>query len=372
MKKTSKSILIAAGGTGGHLFPAQALANHLQKKDSSYQITFMGKGLDTNPFFKRDLFSYKDVDSAPFSCKNWIKNIKALCKGTWQAFGFLRKFRPVVVVGFGSFHSFPVLLAAKLRGIPIILFESNSIPGRVNRLFSHVAVFSTVQFPVAKKYLKGKCLEVRVPFWRFQENHQATKEEALSYFSLSPNVCTFLVFGGSQGARFINEVFVDVLQTMGSKVKYLQVIHLTGKATSQEEMKKIYQDNGILACVKSFEENMQFAWALADVAICRSGAATLSERIHFEVPAILIPYPSAADNHQLKNAIFMEEIGGAFCLEEKSISTDNLKHLIEQFVDGTNKIAKTMRSSIQEFKKRQTFFSLSDVVEEFIQKRGEE
>ncbi len=371
MRKKSKSILIAAGGTGGHLFPAQGLAGHLQKKGAAYEIVFMGKGLATNPFFKRDLFTYKDVESAPFSYRNGMKNIKALCKGTWQAFCFLGKFCPDVVVGFGSFHSFPVLLAAKLRGIPIIVFESNSIPGRVNRLFSNGAVFSTVQFPVAKKYLKGKCLEVRVPFWRFQENHLVTKEEALAYFSLSPNVCTFLVFGGSQGARFINEVFIDALQAIGSKVKHLQVIHLTGKATSQEEMKKIYQDKGILACVKSFEENMQFAWALADVAICRSGAATLSELIHFEVPAILIPYPSAADNHQLKNAIFMEEMGGAFCLEEKSMCTDNLRHLIEQFVDSDNNVAHTMKGSIQEFKKKQTSISLSDVVEEFIQKKGD-
>ncbi|MES2198552.1 MAG: undecaprenyldiphospho-muramoylpentapeptide beta-N-acetylglucosaminyltransferase [Chlamydiota bacterium] len=370
MKKISKSILIAAGGTGGHLFPAQALASHLKKKDFAYEIMFMGKGLATNPFFQRDLFPYKDVESAPFSRKNGIENIKALCKGTWQAFCFLRKLRPEVVVGFGSFHSFPVLLAAKLRGIPVIIFESNSIPGKVNRLFSQVAAFSTVQFPIAKKYLKGKCFEVRVPFWRFRESDSVSKEEALAYFSLSPNVCTFLVFGGSQGARFINEVFIDALQAMGSWVKHLQVIHLVGKSTSQEEMKKIYQDKGILACVKSFEENMQFAWALADVAVCRSGAATLSELIHFEVPAILIPYPSAADDHQLKNAIFMEEIGGAFCLEEKSICTDNLRHLIEQFVDSNNKIAETMKASIQEFKKNQASFSLSDLVEEFIQKKG--
>lgn len=368
MKKISKSILIAAGGTGGHLFPAQALASQLQKKDPSYEIVFMGKGLSTNSFFQQALFSYKDVESAPFSYKNAISNLKALCKGSWQAFCFLRKFCPDVVVGFGSFHSITVLIAAKLRGIPIILFESNSIPGRVNHLFSRWAVFSAVQFPVAKKHLRGKCVEVRVPFWRFQENYSISKEEALSYFSLSPNVCTFLVFGGSQGARFINEVFVDALKTMGSRSKFFQVIHLIGKTTSLEEMQQKYQDSGIVACVKSFEENMHLAWALADVAICRSGAATLSELIHFEVPAILIPYAAASGNHQYRNAIFMEEMGGAFCLEEKSICTDNLRHLLEQFLDRDNRTAKTMKLSIEEFKKKQSSSSLSDLVEEFILK----
>lgn len=369
MEKTSKSIYIAAGGTGGHLFPAQALAAQLQKKQGLYDIVFMGKGLEANGFFRRDLFSFKDVASAPFSRKNCIKNLKDLCKGTWQSFLHLRKFCPSVVVGFGSYHSFPVLLAAKFLRIPIILFESNSIPGRVNRLFSPLAAFSTVQFPVAKKHLKGKCFEVHVPFWRFIESDAISKNEALTYFSLAPNVCTFLVFGGSQGARFINEVFLDVLKTMGEKTKLLQVIHLTGQKTSQEEVKKVYEDNGISACVKVFEENMQFAWALADVTICRSGAATLSELIHFEVPAILIPYPHAVDGHQLKNAFFMEDLGGAFCLEEKSISTDNLSQLVQQFLDNNNGVLQTMKASIRDFKKKQTSFSLSDLVEKFVQEK---
>ncbi|MBS0627468.1 MAG: undecaprenyldiphospho-muramoylpentapeptide beta-N-acetylglucosaminyltransferase [Verrucomicrobia bacterium] len=369
MKKTSNSIFIAAGGTGGHLFPAQALAAHLQKKQTSYEITFIGKGLATNAFFRRDLFFYKDVASAPFSRVHWIKNLAALCKGTWQSLCFIRKNLPSVVVGFGSFHSFPVLLAAKLLRIPIVLFESNSVPGRVNRLFSYVAAFSTVQFPVAKQQLKGKCFEVNVPFWRFKENDLVSKEEALSYFCLNPNVCTLLVFGGSQGARFINEVVIDALRTMGKKAKNLQVIHLTGNAADPEEVRKAYEDKGITACVKAFEENMQFAWSLADVALCRSGAATLSELIHFGVPAILIPYPHAAEGHQLKNALFMEDVGGAFCLEEKSICTDNLRHLIEQFVDNNNRVLQTMKASIKIFKEKQASCSLSDLVEEFIQKK---
>ncbi len=176
----------------------------------------------------------------------------------------------------------------------------------------------------------------------------------------------FLVFGGSQGAGFINEVFLDALSSMGEKAKRLQVIHLTGKATPTEGLSRFYKEKGISACVKPFEENMQLAWKIADVAVCRAGAATLSELVHFEVPSLLIPYPYAADAHQLKNALFMEEIGAAFCLEEKSVRTPNVRRLIEQFLDNDNDVIQTMKNSIAEFKKKQSACSLTDKVEEFL------
>ncbi len=147
----------------------------------------MGKGLGSNPFFSRDFFSYQEVASAPFS----LKNLGVLCRGIWQSTRFLRRFRPDVVVGFGSYHVFPVLAAAFILRIPVILFESNSIPGKVNRLFSSIAVFSTVQFPSAAKYLKGKCFEVYVPFRSFQEFGEVCEKEAYKYFNLSSGLCIF-------------------------------------------------------------------------------------------------------------------------------------------------------------------------------------
>jgi len=371
MKTVSKNIVIAAGGTGGHVFPAQALANHLLKKDPSYRIVFMGKGLDTNKFFDRITFTYERVDSASLSYKSPLKGFAAIFGGTIDAYRFLRKFRPSAVVGFGSFHSFTTVLAALLCRIPVILFESNSIPGKVNRLFSRFAVCTAVQFPAAKKHLKGESVDVSIPFGSLGQNEEMSKEEALQYFGLLPDKYTFLVFGGSQGAGFINEVFLDTLPVNKEKREAMQVIHLTGALTSPEETRKVYEEKGISACVKSFESNMRSAWVLADAAICRSGAATLAELIQFEVPSILIPYPHAKDGHQFKNALFMEEIGAAFCLEEKNVSTRNLGSLLEQFLDKKSTVTNTMKESVKEFKKKQNSFHFADFVAGFVEKKGE-
>jgi len=369
MKKPTKSIVIAAGGSGGHLFPAQALAMQLQDRCPSYDIVFMGKGLDTSRFFQKDQFAYACVESSSLSWKKIFLGAARILKGIYQAFFLLSRYKPSVVVGFGSFHSFPVLAAAVLRRIPIVLFESNAIPGRVNRIFSRFSDVSCVQFPMAKKGLKGKCQEVAMPIWKGIEKKEISVEEALSYFSLQKGHVTFLVFGGSQGARFINAVFLDALHKLRKHHLPLQVIHLTGDIASKEEIEKEYAKQGAIACVKHFEPNMAFAWKIADVAICRAGAATLSELIQFEVPSILIPYPYAAEQHQLKNALFLESLGGAFCLEEKQVSTDNLLSLLEPFLVRESPTSKTMKEALQEFKEKQSKILLCEIVYQSIAPR---
>ena len=166
MVKSSKRIVIAAGGTGGHVFPAQALGAQLEER--GYEVLFMGKGLKTNRYFKRSIFSHVSIDSATPVKKKMLQkaaSLVALSKGLVQALRHLMSFKPSLVVGFGSFHSFPVLGAALMARIPIVLFESNAIPGRVNQFFSRSALFSGVHFSQAKKKMKGKCREVSMPFW---------------------------------------------------------------------------------------------------------------------------------------------------------------------------------------------------------------
>ena len=367
MQKKHKNIVIASGGTGGHLFPAQGLAAQLLEKSSDYSVLFMGKGLKTNKFFRRDLFAYKETDSFSMSLKRPFHFIFSVGRGVWQAWRFMGEFRPSIVVGFGSFHSFPVLCAALLRNIPIALFESNSIPGKVNRFFSRFAKFSAVQFVSAKKNMKGNCIEVNMPFWRSQREGLISKEEIFSYFSLKTDLFTVLVFGGSQGARSINSVFVEALKLIGDKASRLQIIHVTGKVDSVDSIAKTYLELGILACVKSFEDKMHLAWQASDVAVCRAGAATLSELVFFEVPAILIPYPHATDQHQLKNALFMsEEVGGGFCLEEDKLSQESLASLLKNLIDSKQETFIKMKNSISQFKETKEPLSLCDLVERFL------
>ncbi len=364
MKGLPKNIVIAAGGTGGHLFPAQALARDFQKENPSYSILFMGKGLSSSPFFHRELFEYKEVCSSSLSLKHIFRSVGTLLKGIWRAFFLLKESKPTLIVGFGSFHVFPVLAAGLLRGIPIVLFESNSVPGKVNRLFSFFAIFSGLQFFSAQKHMKGKCLEVQIPLWRVFSK-KTTKQEAASYFSLSSDVFTFLVFGGSQGAKSLNGILLDVFASLKSRGVVFQVIHCIGSAASLEEIQNHYAQCQIPVCVKSFEERMDLAWVLADAAICRSGAATLSELLLFEVPSLLIPYPYASENHQLKNSLFFrDEVGGAFILEEKDICFDKMQLFLE-FLRDTSK-NNSMKESIKEFKAKQKATSLSHLIRKSI------
>jgi len=363
MSTPVKKILIGAGGTGGHLFPAQALAVQLQEK--GYKVLFMGQGLAANKYFSRDLFLSVSIDSAtPFKKGLFQKvfSVVSLGKGIFQAFRKIREFKPDLVVGFGSFHAFPVLAAGALCKIPISLFESNSIPGKVNRIFSRYSLFCGVQFPEAKKWLKGTCYEVKMPFWK-EKQAQEGKKEAGEYFGLDPDLFTVLVFGGSQGAAFINPIIAETLVRFHREHRPLQVIHMTGSEASSERIQKCYEKQGIPAHVKIFEKNMHLAWSHADLVICRAGAATISEMIEFEVPAIFIPYPAAADDHQLKNALFLsEEVKVSFCLEEKKLTPDELLSLLK------NCHVEEMKRSLREFKERKQNRQLIDHIEEVLKK----
>ncbi len=310
-------ILIAAGGTGGHLFPAQACAQELLQKNA--EVLFAGAGLKTNRFFQAKEFAFEETSAAK-------RSAGAVLKGLLKSFSILRRFRPDVVVGFGSFHSFPLLAAAKCLRIPIVIFEPNSIPGKVNRWFSKSSTLSCVQFSEAARYLQGKTEEVKTPLWK-KETHELSQEEARRRYGLDPALMTILVFGGSQGAAAINRCFCEAAAAL--KGMPFQVLHFIGKNDVVEGIQKRYTECNIRACVKEFEENMPIAFKAASFAVCRSGAATLAELIAFGVPAVLIPFPKASEDHQTRNAKFLEAVGGAVCLRESEMTPATLKQAME-------------------------------------------
>jgi len=339
-----KKIIIATGGTGGHVFPAQGLAKELAEK--GFEILFAGGGLNHNRYFKREVFPYREVASSTLFRGNIFKSIWAIVKGVRESFKVLREFSPDVVVGFGSFYAFPVLLAAKLKKIPIVLFEPNAIPGKVNRFFSKWAVASAVQFSEAGKMMQGNCVEVKMPTG---ERKRTSPSEARDYFYLAPDRFTFLVFGGSQGAQSINHFFSEAIGLLEEERHQFQVIHVAGKAESAEIIRRKYEVFGIRSCVKAFEERMDLAWSAADLVVCRSGAATIAEQIAFEVPGILIPFPQATDDHQTKNALFVEaQVGGAVMCSEKELDVEHMKNIMKEMLDKTR--LEAMHASILAFK----------------------
>lgn len=285
-------VVIGAGGSGGHLFPAQQLAQKLQ----GAQILFAGHGLSQNPFFEKEKIPFVETAAAPLTSP--FSFLKATCKGLLQSISLLRKFKPDVVVGFGSYHSVPLLLAAVMMRKKIVLFEANCTPGKVNRLFKPFAEKFAVQFPQKKS--------VQVPFLPWKPSGPTySMAKARQRYQLEPKTFTILVFGGSQGAAFLNELFPRVVPLLPFRC---QVIHLKGKGNVTYSTP---------AVVKSFEEEMGLAYAAADLVVCRSGAGTVAELIRFQKPALLIPYPYAG-GHQVDNGLFLKECGASVVLQAEA------------------------------------------------------
>ena len=310
-----RKIIIAAGGTGGHLFPAQQLSESL-KREGNCEILFAGHKLSQSPFFEKENIPFQEISSA--SLKKIVPFLFAAFKGFCQSVRLIRRFQPDVVIGFGSFHSFPVLLAAALMRKKIVLFEANCMLGKVNRLFFRVAEKLALQFPLSKNHPS----QTFVPLlpWTSKSSQTPSPQEARKAFQLDPELFTILVFGGSQGAVAVNQIFCKTASLLKAKGLSFQVIHLTGKEGGAS-----YDGASIPACVKTFEKEMHLAYAAADIAVCRSGAGTLAELIRYRKPAILIPFPFAADDHQTVNGKYLaEKIGGGRLLLQQNANPEKL------------------------------------------------
>lgn len=364
-----KKILIAAGGTGGHLFPAQALAEQLLNANPDIELFFAGAKLSTNAYFDKDKFRFYDVTSTTPFRGNLIKALKSvgiLIKGIRESIRLLSKETPVLIAGFGSFHVFPLLCAAVIKRIPIVLFESNAIPGKVVRLFSKKAKLTGIYFSGARNYLKGYSVDVEIPV-RAGVDVPISKQEARKQLNLEPDAMTLLVFGGSQGAKGINNTIIGMLPLLKKENLTVQLVHLTGCEQTVIEVSELCNRLGINCYVKKFESQMALAWGAADAVICRAGAMTLAELLQHEVPGILIPYPSASDQHQLKNALFLEnQVGGAVHLIESILTPDLLAKTVLELAAPLSSKAIAMKQAIKNYKTQHKRDNLCRLISELI------
>jgi len=369
----SKKVVITVGGTGGHVYPAIALARQLIHEDPSIQLLFIGGGLSQNRYFDQKTFSFLEIACSTLSknqLRRFFQGIGKISKGLWQSYRYLKKFKPHLVVGFGSYHTLPLLAATKLSGIPMILHEQNSVPGKVNRFFSRSAVTTGVYFPQSAQFFKGRTEIVGMPLREGYQNLNLSKSAAKSLYQLDPQRLTLLVFGGSQGAQSVNTLFSESIRFLPTEITQgIQILHFTGETANLEEIQKRYHDQGILAVVKTFEPQMDLAWRAADLMISRAGAGTIAEALAFEVPGILIPYPHAMDNHQEKNADFMvDTVKGAIKLSEKGLSPSQLAHVIVSLLDGDCVKLNEMHAALSQYKKVTPTRDLCAVVREFLKK----
>ncbi|MCH9811131.1 UDP-N-acetylglucosamine--N-acetylmuramyl-(pentapeptide) pyrophosphoryl-undecaprenol N-acetylglucosamine transferase [bacterium] len=331
-------IAFAVGGTGGHVLPALDIARGLPGEGKKILI---GVGICENPFVSQKEFLRFNVLGKNFS-GGLFSGLRKIFKGTSSAIQVLRKQKCTHVVGMGGFHSLPVLMGALYLRIPITLYEPNLIPGKVNKLFSLFSKRTLVLFNEVGKHLYGSVKLLSLASQVYLDNPLPSKKLLRKEFGLEEGVTTILIFGGSRGAKPINDLVED---TIAFSKGEMQVIHLTGAC---EGIKEIYERHGIKAYVTSFLKDMDRAWEACDFAICRSGAGTIKEALISRTPLIMIPYPHAVNDHQMHNAKFMEQtVGAGKILSQEQITKEKLGEFISQFCVKENR--KGMEKKIEKY-----------------------
>ena len=317
-------VIIAGGGTGGHLYPGIALAREIKRREPAADVTFVGtaNGVEARVVPKEG-FPLEIVRVAGLKAMSRVNRLKGLVTlplGTIDAWRVISRHRPDVVVGVGSFASGPVLLLAALRGYPTMLLEQNALPGMTNRLLARVVRAAAVTFEDALKFFPGTGFvagnPVRPEF--FREVKEADDRDALP-----PRAARVLIFGGSQGAHAINVAMVEAAPRLAGAGIPLAITHQTGER-DLDLVRNAYRAAGLEARVEAFLYEMDREMTSADLVVARAGATTLSELAAARRPAILIPLPTAADDHQRKNAEVIARAGGAEVLDQRELTGDRL------------------------------------------------
>ncbi len=314
-------IIISGGGTGGHVFPAVAIARAIKRLRPETEILFVGaKGKMEMEKVPAEGFPIRGLWISGFKRSLSISNVLfplRLMVSLGQAMAILLKFKPHAVVGVGGFASGPVMRAAAWLGIPIYMQEQNSFPGVTNRMMASKARLIFIAFPGMSQWFPAeKTLMVGNPVRRNVIHIDGKIDEARQYFGMNKNTPIVLVIGGSQGAFSINRAVRACLKQ--NATRSLQWIWQTGAGFASEAQE--FVQSHVLTQVKvyPFIERMDLAYAAADIIVSRAGAIAISELCHIGKPVILIPYPFAAANHQMHNARRIAEAGGAFVLEDSS------------------------------------------------------
>lgn len=332
-------LIIAAGGSGGHIFPAIALGRRIKAIAPEADILFIGsdKALDRRLFEMEGVkFKLLSCNKLPYSVSWRIVPfaLKLLCDMIRALFTILA-YAPDAVVGFGGYVSFPCIATASLFGIPTLAHEQNAIPGRANKTLFSMAKKVAISFEDTSDSLgpnRDKAILTGNPVRA--EILKDDKPSGRKRFGLAPDKFTILVIGGSQGSRALNRTFVEALKLMdpGAKER-LQVIHITG-TTDYEWALGAYEGAAIESRVHSFIDRIEEAYAASDIAVTRSGASALFELALLGRPMILVPYPFAM-SHQKENASAFSKRGAAVVLEERTLTASDFKAAITGLVsDG--------------------------------------
>jgi len=346
--------LITCGGTGGHIFPAIALAQELKQKGCADSIFIIDKSYSTRSMIKKAGFNYHvlGVPKMPYGISiGWFIFLAQLIKARFDVEPIITRVNPDIAVGFGAYISGPVIQAAATMGIKTLIHEQNASFGRANRILFKSVDRVCLSFADSAMKKSAKCILTGNPVRREMIDgfKMTTKQEALSALKFSGSRKTLLVIGGSSGASSINKAVSDMVEILNDKEKDLiQIAHITGHRDI-EKVEQAYRVNKIVHWVRGFYDNMPLCYKAADLVLCRAGATTISEIAFFGIPAVLIPYPWAGC-HQTENALSLARAGAAVVLAEKELSSNRLKKEIFSIINNEKEI-KQMINNMRLFSK---------------------
>jgi UDP-N-acetylglucosamine--N-acetylmuramyl-(pentapeptide) pyrophosphoryl-undecaprenol N-acetylglucosamine transferase len=340
-----KSLMVAGGGTGGHIYPAIAIAREYVARDSSRRVVFVGteKGLEKNIVPKAG-FPLEFISVGGLKGKGGVdllRNVSRLPLGFLQAWKVVGKHRPDVVLGVGGYSSGPVLLAAALRGIPTIIHEANAFPGLTNRLLARFVRAVAVAFPEALPRMKRQDGLV---------TGNPIRKEFFDKGAVAPAGATdrkqrLLIFGGSQGSRVINDAMTGSLLFLARLKDRLSIVHQTGP-NELEKVRAAYRMSAFPdARVVPYLDPIVDELAAADVVVCRAGAMTIGELSAMGRAAILIPFAAATNNHQELNARVVEKAGGAVVITETELSPERLGLTVAEIVNDPDRARRMGQAS---------------------------
>ena len=322
-------IIIAGGGTGGHVIPALAIAQQL-KKQFGAEILFIGtaRGIETRLVpqagFSLQLIQVGALKNVSFMTR--AKTMFDLPRAIASSSRMLSEFDPEVIIGVGGYASGPAMVAAIRRGLPTLAFEPNVVPGFANRMIARWVSAAAVHFEETCQYFHN-CKVTGVP----------VREAFFSIPLKTGGAPTLLVFGGSQGARAINQAMIESLAGMREKVPGIHIIHQTGQH-DYDHVLAAYQRSGISGEVHKFIDDMPGTFARADLLVCRSGASTVAEIAAAGKPAIFVPFPAAADDHQNVNARALERVGAAVVVEQSNLDAAYLVETVAAVIGDARRL----------------------------------
>lgn len=335
-------VLIAGGGTGGHLFPGIALAEEIVTRHPKNDVVFVGtdRGLEAR-VVPQNGFVFEAIKSRGLKGMGFFKLLLGLLLlpvSFFSAFGLLRKYRPDVVVGVGGYSSGPVVLMAWLMRIPTAIQEQNALPGLTNKVLGKFVDAIFVSFEAAIRFFPQKRAHtLGNPIRRgLLENFLRSK--------VAHERFTLLIFGGSLGARGINSRVIEALPHLEDLKNQVHIVHQTGKG-DLETVKKGYASQNFAAEVREFIDDMASAYLGADLVLCRAGATTVAELTVCKKASILVPFPHATDDHQAVNAKALVDAGAALMFREAELTGEKLAATIRELKADPARLAKMERAA---------------------------